>query len=79
MSSYGMRTVLRLVGIGWYVAVCVGGGGVGGFWLDRWLDFDPILTLLGLSVGIALAVIGMYRMLLAVLDGPPGSQGDRNE
>ena len=67
MHARGMGTVLRLLGIGWYVALCIGGGGLGGFWLDEYLDINPVLTLLGLGVGIVLAVVGMYRMLLAVL------------
>ena len=67
MNTSTTGTVLRLVGIGWYVAICIGGGAIGGFWLDNWLDLSPILTLLGLGVGIAVAVIGMYRMLMAVL------------
>ena len=67
MNARGMGTVLRLVGIGWYVAICIGGGGIGGRYLDRWLDLSPLFTMLGVGVGIALAVAGMYRMLLAVV------------
>jgi F0F1-type ATP synthase assembly protein I len=67
MNARGMGTVLRLVGIGWYVAICIGGGAAGGLYVDRWLDLSPWFTMLGLSMGIALAVVGMYRMLLAVM------------
>ena len=67
MNARVMGTVLRLVGIGWYVAICIGGGAIGGLWLDRKLDLSPLFTLLGLSVGIAVAIIGMYRLLMAVL------------
>lgn len=63
-----MGTVLRLLGIGWYVGLCIGGGAFGGLWLDRRLDSGPALTLLGLALGIAIAIIGMYRMLMAVLN-----------
>ena len=63
------RTVLRLLGIGWYVALCILGGGCGGYYLDLWLHLKPIMTLLGLGFGIFIAVIGMYKMLLAVLNG----------
>ena len=75
----GRRTgiVLRLVGIGWYVAICIGGGAYGGFWLDSRLDLTPVLTLVGLVVGIALAVVGMYRMLLAVLASSSDSSSER--
>ena len=62
-----MGTVLRLLGIGWYVALCITGGALGGLWLDRWTNLSPLFTLLGLVLGIAVAIIGMYRMLLAVL------------
>ena len=67
MNASVMGTVLRLVGIGWYVAICIGGGAIGGLWLDRKLDLSPLFTLIGLSVGIAVAVVGMYRLLMAVL------------
>lgn len=67
MNASVMGTVVRLVGIGWYVAICIGGGAIGGLWLDSKLDLSPLFTLLGLSVGIAVAVVGMYRLLMAVL------------
>ena len=68
MNTGVKGTVLRLVGIGWYVALCIGGGATGGLWLDRKLDLGPpVFTLVGLGVGIALAIFGMYRMLMAVL------------
>ena len=67
MNSNKMGTILRLLGIGWYVALCIGGGALGGLWLDRNLDANPIFTLVGLGLGIAIAGLGMYRMLMAVL------------
>lgn len=77
MNASRMGTVLRLVGIGWYVALCIGGGAVGGRFLDRQLDFGfPILTLLGLGLGIAMAFVGMFRMLTAVLAAASDSKDD---
>ncbi len=70
MRGRKVALVLRLVGIGWFVAMCIGGGAVGGLLLDRQLETGPILTLVGLCVGIAAAVTGMYRMLMAVLASP---------
>jgi F0F1-type ATP synthase assembly protein I len=70
MRGQKVALVLRLLGIGWYVAMCIGGGAVGGLFLDRQLETGPILTLFGLCVGIAAAVVGMYRMLMAVLASP---------
>ena len=72
-----MGTVLRLVGVGWYVAICIGGGAFGGVWLDNRLGSGPILTMVGLGVGIAIAVVGMYRMLMAVLTSSSESEESR--
>ena len=67
MNGSRMGTVLQLVGIGWYVGICIAGGSFGGLWLDKQFDSGPLLTLLGLAIGIAVALAGMFRMLMAVL------------
>lgn len=67
MDASKMATVLRLIGIGWYVGLCIGGGSYGGLMLDRQFDTGPLLTLLGLAIGIVIAIAGMLRMLMAVL------------
>ena len=68
MNSRGIAVVLRLIGIGWYVAICIGGGTAGGWWLDDRLGLEvPAFTLSGLGLGIVLATVGMFRMLRAVL------------
>ena len=77
MDARRMGTVLRLLGTGWYVAICIGGGSYGGLWLDRQFGLSPILTLLGLAVGIAFALVGMIRMLMAVLSS--NSEPDQEE
>ena len=75
MSSRGIAVVLRLIGIGWYVAICIGGGALGGWWLDGRLGLEvPAFTLSGLGLGIALAAIGMFRMLRAVLTSDSDSK-----
>ncbi|MQG57872.1 MAG: AtpZ/AtpI family protein [SAR202 cluster bacterium] len=67
MNGRKMELALRLLGIGWFVAICIGGGAVGGYMLDRQLELSPLMTLLGIGGGIALAVTGMVRMLMAVI------------
>jgi F0F1-type ATP synthase assembly protein I len=57
----------RLIGIGWYFAICIVAGIVGGLLLDRVAGTTPLLTLLGLLLGLAVAFYGGYRMLLEVL------------
>ena len=73
MNASRMGTVLRLLGIGWYVALCIGGGSYGGLLLDRQLGYSPLFTLLGLAIGLVVALVGMIRMLMAVLSGDSNS------
>ena len=78
MNTSGMRTVLNLLGGGWVGAVCIGGGIIFGWLLGGWLNFEsPILALLGLGVGIVLAVLGMVRMLMAVGNLPQSRNGEK--
>ena len=67
MNSKRMGTVLRLLGIGWYVGICITAGAVCGLWADNRSGLGPFLTLAGVSVGLIAAIAGMYRMLLSVL------------
>ena len=53
----------RLLGIGWYFAVCVLIGVLAGRWLDGRFDTTPWLGLIGTLVGLALALYGGFRML----------------
>ena len=67
MGGRKLALAFQLLGVGWFVAMCIGGGAAGGFLLDRQFGLNPALTLTGLFIGIAVAVVGMYRMLMAIL------------
>jgi F0F1-type ATP synthase assembly protein I len=62
----------RLIGIGWYFAVCIVLGVVGGVLLDRAIDSAPWFTLLGLLGGLFVAAYGGYHMLMDVLQTSSG-------
>ena len=65
-SKSGMgrwRTALRLIGIGWYIAICIILGILAGHWLDSKLN-TSLLWVIGLIVGILVAFYGVYRMLV---------------
>jgi len=67
---------VRLLGIGWYFALCIVIGIVGGVLLDRQVGKDHIFTLVGLFLGLILAFFGGYIMLLEVLGLRQRRQGD---
>jgi F0F1-type ATP synthase assembly protein I len=67
---------VRLLGIGWYFALCIVLGIVGGVLLDRQVGKDHIFTLIGLFLGLILAFFGGYVMLLEELGLRQRRQGD---
>ena len=56
----------RLIAIGWYIALSIALGLGAGVWLDGKAATAPIFTLIGLFLGLAIALIGGYRMLVEV-------------
>jgi len=64
-----LTPAIQLLGLGSYVAVCIAGGTIGGYYLDKALDTGKILTLAGLALGLVAAFYGGYRMLMdTILD-----------
>ena len=62
-----MRLVARLLGVGWYVAICIVGGVWGGVLLDEKLGTSPLFLLIGLMLGLVIAGAGVYRLLAALV------------
>ncbi len=58
------QAALRLIGVGWYVGGCIVLGVLAGLWLDNKWNTKPILVIVGLILGIAIAFYGVYRMIL---------------
>jgi putative F0F1-ATPase subunit (Ca2+/Mg2+ transporter) len=58
-----LTPAIQLLGLGSYVAVCIAGGTIGGYFLDGVLGTGKILTLSGLALGLVAAFYGGYRML----------------
>ncbi len=59
--------VLRLVGVGWYIAASILLGVFGGLWLDNRLNTKPVLLIIGLILGVIVAFYGVYRMLIPLM------------
>ncbi len=59
---------LRVAGLGWYVALCIVFGVVGGLWLDSKVDTSPLFMLLGTILGVVVAFFGIYKMVLPLLN-----------
>lgn len=58
----------RLVGIGFYVAICIAGMTVAGRELDAVFDTGIVLTLVGLGLGLVMAIWGGLHQLFEVLN-----------
>lgn len=67
---------MRLMGVGWYVGLCIFLGVWGGLWLDHKLQTRPLFVIVGLISGVALAIYGVYRMLLPAMGGRRDKEND---
>ena len=67
---------MRLVGLGWYVALSIVGGVLGGVLVDNWLGTEPIFTLVGLLGGLLLAFFGGYFLLMEAIGKGRGSRAN---
>jgi ATP synthase protein I len=54
---------LRLTGIGFYIAASILIGILAGLWLDGKLDTRPLFIIVGLVLGLGVAVFGVYQMI----------------
>lgn len=63
----GLPPSARLIGIGFYIAITIAIFTIGGRELDKVLDTGKLLTIVGLAVGLSLALYGGLRQLLDVL------------
>ena len=64
-AEAGMRrwqAALRFIGVGWYVGFSILGGVLAGLWLDGKFNTKPLFVIIGLVLGIVVAVYGAYKM-----------------
>ena len=57
-----------LLGAGWFFATCIILGVVLGRWADSATGLEPVFTLIGIVVGLAVALIGGIRMLMPFMN-----------
>jgi hypothetical protein len=57
----------QLLGIGTYVALCIVLCTLGGRWLDGRFETGNLLTVIGLTLGLVLAIYGGLQQLFQVL------------
>ena len=64
-----VATALRLTGLGWFVAVCIVLGILGGLWLGNVTGQVALLVLVGTVLGSVVAFYGVYRMIIPAVYG----------
>ena len=69
---------VRLTGLGWYVALCIVFGIVGGLALDVLLETKPLFMLLGILLGSVVAFWGLYKMVQPLLNAAASQSKNDN-
>jgi hypothetical protein len=68
----------KFIGIGWYIAFCIGVSIFGGVLLDKHFGTSIIFTLAGVFLGLVVAALGTYRMIEPLIkeqnDTTPGGK-----
>ncbi len=62
-----MGPAASLLGAGWFFATAVISGVFIGVWADDKTGLEPTFTLIGIVLGLAVAGVGGYRMLLPLV------------
>jgi len=62
-----LLAALRLTGVGFFIGGSIALGVLAGLWADSKFNTEPILVIVGLLLGVAVAFYGVYRMLLPLL------------
>lgn len=65
----------QLLGIGFYVATCIVGGIMAGWWIS---GKNPGFAVLGLFIGLILALIGVYNMVKPLLNNKNSKNDGEN-
>ena len=76
MNLWGLA--VRLTGLGWYVALCIVFGIVGGLALDGLLETKPLFMLLGILLGSVVAFWGLYKMVQPLLNAAASQSKNDN-
>jgi ATP synthase protein I len=63
MGMNRLAAALRLTGIGFFIVACILIGVFGGLWLDGKLDTSPLFIIVGLLLGLGVAVFGVYQVI----------------
>jgi F0F1-type ATP synthase assembly protein I len=59
---------MRLIGMGWYIAICILLGVFGGMQLDKLFDTGKLFTVVCLFIGLFFGLLGGWLQLREVLD-----------
>jgi F0F1-type ATP synthase assembly protein I len=61
------EVALRFVGVGFYIGGSIVLGVFVGLWLDGKFGTRPLLSIVGLFLGLLIAGFGVYRMILPII------------
>ena len=67
---------MQMVGLGWYVAVCIVIGVLAGLWIDSKFETSPIFLLVGTLLGVVTAFFGMYKLMAPFLQDSSQNRPD---
>ena len=71
MGSKKLELAFQLIGMGWYVGVCIIGGALLGRWIASLFTFpnaDVVFILSGILLGLLSAAVGIFKLVSLLLN-----------
>jgi F0F1-type ATP synthase assembly protein I len=63
------QSALQVLEVGWFIGLAILLGILGGLWLDNRLSTRPLFTIVGLILGLVVAIVGAVKLIMPIIKG----------
>jgi F0F1-type ATP synthase assembly protein I len=63
------QSALQVLEVGWFIGLAILLGILGGLWLDNKLGTRPLFIIVGLILGLVVAVAGAIKLIMPIIKG----------
>jgi len=61
------QSALQVLEVGWFIGLAILLGILGGLWLDNKLGTRPLFIIVGLILGLVVAVVGAIKLIMPII------------
>jgi F0F1-type ATP synthase assembly protein I len=61
------QSALQVLEVGWFIGLAILLGILGGLWLDNRLGTRPLFTIVGIILGLVVAIVGAIKLIMPII------------